>query len=161
MGFFDKLADVATGGLAKQVIDAVQAYFPPDMNPEQKAQLQIQLMQIESQRIEAANKAIAESEQAINDRIAIYEGTASDLKSIPILGPMMLFLRGAQRPIIGYGTIYLDWQVFSGLWPLTERTIISAFWVINLLVLGFLFGERAVQNLAPLITDFMKAKTGS
>jgi hypothetical protein len=33
--------------------------------------------------------------------------------------------------------------------------------VINLLVLGFLFGERAIQNVAPLISDLMSRKRGA
>jgi len=35
-----------------------------------------------------------------------------------------------------------------------------AFVLINLLVLGFLFGERAVKNLLPLVTSFLSARQG-
>jgi hypothetical protein len=43
---------------------------------------------------------------------------------------------------------------FMGRWQLSEAQE-SALWVINFLVLGFLFGERAVQNVAPLIAEIM------
>src|ERR1700745_2800068 len=97
MGMFDAVLNAATGNLAKEVLDAVKTYLPPDISPEQKAQMELALGQLELQRTQAASAAAENSEKLVNDRIAEYEGTASDLKSIPILGPFMLFLRGSQR----------------------------------------------------------------
>ena len=38
----------------------------------------------------------------------------------------------------------------------------SVFWVINFLVLGFLFGERAMRNILPLLQQRMGgAATGT
>jgi hypothetical protein len=139
-------------------MDVVKTYFPPEMSPEKRAEMQLALGRLELERERATNDAIRDSEQAINERIRAYEGTASDLSSLPLLGPLMLFLRGAQRPIIGYATIWLDYQVFSGAWELAPGQQESAFWVINLLVLGFLFGERAVKNVAPLLTNLMQVR---
>jgi len=158
MNFFAKIASIATGGLAQQVIGVVEKYFPPDLSPEKKAEIQIALERVQMEREKNANDASREAEQSLNQRIREHEGTASDLKTIPYLGPLMIFLRGAQRPIIGYGTIYLDFQVFSGSWSLVPGTQESAFWIVNLLVLGFLFGERAVKNVAPLLTQMMNGR---
>jgi hypothetical protein len=56
----------------------------------------------------------------------------------------------------------MDFMVFSGQWPLTGSTtqnaansldLQSAFWVINFLVLGFLFGERAMRNVMPFFQN--------
>lgn len=55
----------------------------------------------------------------------------------------------------------MDFMVFSGAWKIDEfvkivgnntigTNIESAFWMINFLVLGFLFGERAMKNVLPL-----------
>jgi hypothetical protein len=159
MSLLDSLADVATGGLGRTILDGIKAYFPPDMTPEQKAQLALAAQNIELQKSIEFNKAQQEAEKNINDRIAMYEGSASDLKSIPYIGAVMLLLRGAQRPVWGFATLYLDYGVFSGLWSLSDPTISNAFWVINFLVLGFLFGERAVTNIMPFITEMIKAKT--
>ena len=161
MGMFDAVLNAATGNLAKEVLDAVKTYLPPDISPEQKAQMELALGQLELQRTQAASAAAENSEKLVNDRIAEYEGTASDLKSIPILGPFMLFLRGSQRVLIGYATVWLDYNVFAGIWNLADPQIRSTFWIANILVLGFLFGERAMQNVMPYVTDFMKAKTGA
>lgn len=161
MNILTNIVNAATGGLAQQVIDVVKTYFPPDMSPEQKASMQLEIERIQLQREKQSNDAMAAAEASLNERIREYEGTASDLKSIPYIGALMIFLRGAQRPIIGYGTIYLDFMVFSGAWavePNSQQD--AAFWVINLLVLGFLFGERAVKNVAPMITQMMSAKRG-
>jgi hypothetical protein len=68
-------------------------------------------------------------------------------------------LRGAQRPIIGYGTMYVDYMVFSGMWKLPDGPVTNAWFLSNALVLAFLFGERAIRNVAPLITDLLAAKS--
>lgn len=156
---FTSIANVATGGLAKEIISKVSEYFPPDMTPEQKATVELELNKLEFEREKATNNAIEAAEDSINKRIEIYEGTAKDLLAIPILGAIILFLRGSQRTIWGFATIYFDYK-----W-LVENLILSeqqqtALIIINLLVLGFLFGERAVKNLAPLITDLLVAKKG-
>jgi len=158
MGMFDGVIETLTGGLGGKLVDIVAAHFPPDMSPEQKAAIQLeidkQIFASKQQAIEAQNRA----EELINGRIAMYEGTASDLKAIPIIGPILLTLRGAQRIVWGFGTLWLDFNVFSGAWIIKDPTIQSAFWVVNLLVGGFLFGERAITNVMPYVTDMIKAK---
>lgn len=161
-GFFDGILNAVTGGgsgLAGEIIGAVKDYFPPDMAPEKKAQMELDLQRLAFEREKAVDAAIAESEKAVNDRIAQYEGTASDLKAVPIIGPLMLFARGAQRPVWGFACLYMDYEVFSAKWALAPGSqSAAAFYIINVLVLGFLFGERAVKNVAPFITDMLAAK---
>ena len=80
------------------------------------------------------------------------EGTAKDLLGVPVLGHVMLFLRGRQRSLFGVFTLVMDWLVFSGVWVLDDGTRIEVtFFAINVLVLGFLFGERAVKNVMPVL----------
>lgn len=157
MGILGKLIGAATGGLGKEIVSTVEKYFPPDLSPEQKALIQLEAERIENERQRQVNEAIAESEKAINERIAMYEGTAKELKTIPVLGAVMIFLRGCQRIVWGYGTLWLDYRWFSGDMGTTEQQE-SALWLINLLVLGFLFGERAVKNGAPFVVDILKAR---
>jgi hypothetical protein len=77
------------------------------------------------------------------------------------------WLREAQRTIWGYALLILDFFVFSGHWDLVARArqlgtgadagaativggdLLAAFWIVNFLVLGFLFGESAISNLLP------------
>ena len=158
MSLLTDVGDALTGGLGKTILDGIKSYFPPDMSPEQKASLELATQNIELQKTIETNKAIASAEQSLNERIAMYEGTASDLKSIPILGPLMLFIRGAQRPVWGFAVLWMDYGVFSGAWKIADPTITNAFWIINFLVLGFLFGERAVTNIMPFFIQMMKAK---
>lgn len=158
MSFLSKLGDVFSGGLASTVIDAVEKYFPPDMTPQQKMDLQKEMSQLELEKSKEVNKAIAEAESAINDRIAQYEGTAKDLAQMPVIGRIVLFARGCQRPLWGFATMYCDFMWFSGEWPTMTDQQQSALWVINLLVLGFLFGERAVKNVTPLIGQYFGKK---
>lgn len=57
-----------------------------------------------------------------------------------------------QRPIWGFALLYIDLKVFSGAWSMTpDSQTESAFWLLNLLILGFLFGERAVRNVMPMV----------
>lgn len=81
-----------------------------------------------------------------------FKGTAKDL-DFPFFGPLFLFIRGAQRSIWGFCTLWTDLQVFSGTWNIPD--IPPLFWTFllnNVLVLSFLFGERALMNLEPMIT---------
>ena len=105
-----------------------------------------------------ANEFLRQSAAQLDKRIAEQEGTATDLKAIPVLGHIVLFARGAQRPIWGFATLWMDAQWFFGNFSFTDRQE-TALIVINTLVLGFLFGERAVQNLTPMIVQvFGKGK---
>ena len=158
MAMLDGLVNVLTGGLADKIVDTVKDYFPPDMTPEQKANLTLAAKNLELQQQIETNKAVADAEKAVTDRIAQLEGTAADLKSLPVIGPLMLFLRGAQRPTWGFAVLYMDYNVFSSSWTLANSIQNNAFWIINFLVLTFLFGERAVMNVMPFITEMFKAK---
>jgi hypothetical protein len=153
-----KIADVLSGGLFVEVKDLVKTYFPPDMTAEQKAALEIELAKLEMTKTALLNTALAESENAITNRIAQLEGTAQDLRAIPIVGPIVIFFRGMQRLVWGYGTFYANFLWFSGSWKLGDQQE-SALWIINILVLGFLFGERAIQNVAPLLSELMNKRT--
>ena len=111
--------------------------------------------------IQLANAQDTETNQRIRD----LEGTASDLKSVPFIGPLVLLMRGIQRPVWGFAVMYFDYLAMTGDvgfdgngpnggWSPEGMALV----VMNFLVLGFLFGERAMQNIMPLVTDFMKAR---
>ncbi|WP_444901696.1 hypothetical protein ACJJIG_21200 [Microbulbifer sp. SSSA007] len=157
MKLLKKLVDVATGGIGKLAFDVAQKYFPPSMSEAERSKARMDFESMELQRAREADAAALEAEKAHTERVRILEGSANDLKSIPLLGPVVLFLRGCQRPFWGFATIYLDWLWFSE-WDLTEKQE-TALIVINFLVLGFLFGERAVRNVMPMITEAFRART--
>ncbi|MND20840.1 hypothetical protein D3C76_48220 [compost metagenome] len=154
MSILGKIGDLVGSSLFKEAKEVIMAYWPPEVPPEKKLELQARLNEIELTKARQIDQAIAEAEQRITERIAMTEGSAQDLRAVPVVGPLVLFLRGLQRPIWGYATLWADAAWFMGLWKLNDQQE-SALWVINFLVLGFLFGERAVQNVAPLIAEIM------
>jgi hypothetical protein len=160
MSLLAKLGEFVGGGLFKEVKSLVQDYFPPDMSPQQRAELEVKLQEIAASKEIQANRLMLEAEQALTQRITQLEGSAQDLRAVPFVGPLVIFLRGLQRPLWGYAVLYIDFMWFSGKWVMQGQQE-SAMWIINLLVLGFLFGERAVQNLAPLISELMNKKRGA
>ena len=153
---FGKITNLLGGSVFKEVKELAMAYFPPDMSPEKKLEFELKSTELANQRLRDIDAAIASAEKDLNDRIALTEGTASDLKAMPVLGPIMLFLRGSQRPTWGFATMYIDYMVFSKEWVITDPAISSAFWMINVLVLGFLFGERAMKNVMPSLAPFLQ-----
>lgn len=157
MSFLAKLTEIVGGSLFKEAKEVVMAYWPPEVSPEKRLELQAKLNDIELEKSRQLDQAIADAETRLTERIALTEGSAQDLRALPVIGPMVLFLRGLQRPAWGYATLYGDAMWFMGRWNLNAQQE-SALWVINFLVLGFLFGERAVQNVAPLIAELMKNK---
>lgn len=154
MGILDKIGDFLSGGVFTEITTLAKEYFPPDMSDQQKAEFEIRASEISHKREMEANKLMLDAENAITERVVTLEGSAQDLRAIPFVGPLMIFLRGLQRPIWGYMTLYMDVMWFSGKWELGEQQE-ACMWVVNFLILGFLFGERAVQNLAPLISDIV------
>lgn len=157
MSFLAKLTEIVGGSLFKEAKEVVMAYWPPEVSPEKRLELQAKLNDIELEKSRQLDQAIADAETRLTERIALTEGSAQDLRALPVIGPLVLFLRGLQRPAWGYATLYGDAMWFMGRWNLNAQQE-SALWVINFLVLGFLFGERAVQNVAPLIAELMKNK---
>lgn len=152
----DKIASMFSGGLADTVMNGIKAYFPPDMSEEQKAAINLEIQKIEMQKQMQLNAAIADAEKSINERISQHEGTAKDLMSLPVVGRIIIFARGCQRPAWGFATMFGDYYWMSGKWGVLTETQESALFAINMLVLGFLFGERAVKNVAPFIQQMRK-----
>jgi hypothetical protein len=146
MNILSKLTDIVGGSLFKEIKEGVMAYFPPETTPEQKLAIEKFMVdkEIQTQRL------ITDAAAQLDKRIAEQEGTASDLKGIPILGPIILFLRGMQRPVWGFGTMIMDYKWFFEVRDFTEQQQ-TAMIIINVLVLGFLFGERSIKNLEPLL----------
>ena len=157
MSVLSKVSDFLGGGLFKEIREGVQAYFPPDLTPLQKAEIERGMAEILASKEVEANKVLNDAAQQLDRRIAEPEGTASDLKSIPLLGPIVLFLRGLQRPVWGFAVLVMDWKWFFGVGTFTEQQQ-TALIVINMLVLGFLFGERTIKNLEPLIVKVFGGK---
>lgn len=159
MSIFDRLTQIVGGSLFKEAKEIVMAYWPPELSPEKKIEMQAKLDELELNKSRQLYEAMADAERRVTERITLTEGSAQDLRAVPVVGPLVLFLRGLQRPVWGYATLYGDAMWFMGRWQLSEQQE-SALWVINFLVLGFLFGERAVQNVAPLIADVMSRRKG-
>jgi hypothetical protein len=154
------IAQVVTGAATPDAAIATIQGDPATALAFKKAVLdqQVTLEQLAMQKAKNDDDADIADEVAVTDRAARLEGTAGDLKAIPYLGPILLVLRGAQRPIIGYGVMYVDYMTFSGIWKLPDGPILNAWFATNILVLAFLFGERAIRNVAPLLTDLLAAK---
>jgi hypothetical protein len=74
-----------------------------------------------------------------------YEGAAEEYKNIPIVGPLLLILRGAIRPVFTLAVAYWNWVFFTTVtgWETEKIQILGT---INAIVLIFWFGERAVTN---------------
>lgn len=151
MSLFSKIVDFISGGIGEKIVDTVKDYFPPKMSEEEKRNLEAAIRQATREHELKLLEITQQQQEEFNSRIIEMEGTAKDLNQSGWLGRIVIFLRGAQRPLWGYLVLYMDIMVFSGYWKIQDEQLQSAFWVINLLVLGFLFGERAVRNVMPLL----------
>ena len=148
-----KLIDFISGGMGSEIVKGVASFvkgqFPDKLSEADQLQIQMKVTEIANAQINKAAELASAETAEFNGRIKSMEGTASDLKAIPVLGPVMLFLRGAQRPVWSMATMYFDWVWFNGS-SFTEQQS-TALIVINSMVLGFLFGERTLKNLEPLL----------
>lgn len=154
---FDKILGLFTSKVIPQVGDLLYKFIP---TKEKRDEAQRELVSLMHNNEMELQRFSLEAEHEFNQRTKDMEGTAQDLKQAGWMGSIILFLRGAQRPIWGYAVIYMDYMVFSGNWVMPEENpqLQSAFWIINFLVLGFLFGERAVKNVGPLVVQMFQKK---
>jgi len=160
MGFFDALSNFFTGGaggVVQSIADTIKDYFPPSMSEEEKTKLTAEIRQQETARRQALLTLAMQADREVTERAAKLEGTAGDLKALPVVGRLILFLRGCQRPAWGFAAMAMDWLWFTS-WRLTDRQE-TALIVINVLVLGFLFGERTVKNLQPLLVEIFGGRS--
>jgi len=163
MSVFSKILDFVSGG-GEKIVETIQGQLPPRLSEGDRKKIE-EAIRAAARKHEVELLTLAQAEeQEFNKRIKEMEGTATDLKQAGIFGRIILFLRGAQRPIWGYFVLFLDFMVFSGKWDLAGKSVggldlVNVFWVINLLVLGFLFGERAMRNVLPIVqSKFGKPK---
>lgn len=157
MSLWNKIVDMAGGSIVDTIVNTAKDYFPPSMSDQEKSELQLKLSEVAHKQELSLLQATNHMEAEFNGRIKSMEGTANELKSIKIIGPLIILLRGLQRPVWGFATLYMDFKVFSGEWILIEGSKQDlAFFAINLLVLGFLFGERALKNVGPIIERMIK-----
>ena len=157
MKILKAIGNFLSGDFVKNSLDFVNTRWPPDMSEQQKAEMEIVIKDmLHKQQMELAEKA-AEDERLFNERTIALEGTAKDLAAIPFLGAPIIFLRGAFRPLFAYMVAYLDYEYFiAGMsWSDRQETLLLS---INLLVLVFFFGERAMKNVMPLIAKVFVAK---
>ena len=159
MGILKGLMGFLNGSFVKTSMEFINTRWPPDMSEQDKAQMEIIIKDLlHKQAMDIANVA-QEDEAMFNKRTIDLEGTAADLKSIPYIGGLIIFLRGAFRPLFSYLTAYIDWIYFTtdtSKWSEQQQTLLIA---INLLVLVFFFGERALKNVMPLITGALLARS--
>lgn len=153
------ISKLFSGGVSDLVDSAGKALDVLFTSDEQRMKAQAILDQIKSDAKYKGDLLDLQFNQQLDKRIADQEGTAKDLLALPFIGRLMIFLRGAQRPIWGFGVLFMDFQVFSGVWILVENSKTElSFFIVNFLVLGFLFGERAVKNILPLVNQFLATK---
>lgn len=167
MGFLSAITGFFSGekGLVGTIADTVKDYFPPSMTDKEKAEITARIREAEFEREKALMKLAVDADKEVTRRAAQLEGTAKDLTSLPVVGRFIIFARGCLRPFFGYFTLFVNWQIFSNAWKV-KMTIPSGEFtaegiliiVLNILVLGFLFGERTVKNLMPLFTKFMETR---
>lgn len=128
MSLIDKVASLFGGGLVDSVLKTVEKYLPPDMSASEKAAMELELQRMVFEKQKQADAMMADAERRVTYRISLLEGTATDLRAVPVVGPVMLFMRGIQRPVWGFAVLYADMMWFSGKWgadvkPTGKRTV--------------------------------------
>jgi len=127
-------------GLARDVIGFLGSrFFPEKMSETQRAEMEQAAVQFVA---EQAHK----EDSSFRDFVVAYEGSARDYKSIPIVGPIVLLLRGLIRPVFTVLVGYLDYLYFTGSATLFTADQGALIKVVNIIILTFWFGERAITN---------------
>lgn len=158
MNFLTKIADFLGGGTVGAIADTVKTYFPPSMSDKEQAELSLRITEAENSKNLKTMALVNEGQAEFNKRITDLEGTAADLKTIPIVGHTVIFLRGSLRPFWGWFCAYADYMVFSKSWTLDSPEYRQMLFALNILVFVFIFGERAVKAVMPFLKGFLGKK---
>jgi hypothetical protein len=169
---FDEIRKAIFGdkGIFGSVTDFVNKRWPPDISPEQRIQIEQTLREFEAgekakdQEFKLKAEALTnEAEEEFNKRVRDLEGTTADLKTIPIFGTLIIFIRGALRPTWCVATMYIDFMLLAGKWQVTKLYTDNGITpegfmviIINALVLGFIFGERTLRNIVPALMPIIE-----
>lgn len=157
MGLLDKAFDFLTGGIGSKLADKLIGLLPDNMTEAEKKDFALKSQAIAHAQDLELQKLALENEKEFNQRIKDLEGTANDLKTIPVIGAFVIFLRGAFRPLFAYFTAICIYLSFSQTWILSEKQE-NMLWVMIILALGFYFGERSLKNVMPIINNFLEKK---
>ena len=140
-------------------VDEIKKNIPSSVDPKDSEIIVANIKAALTCRVSQVMGTVENAEDEVNNQIESISNTTNDLKQLPRLGKIGLFFRGIQRPVWGFAVLYIDLMVFSGSgsWKIGQDSPISAtFLALNILVLGFLFGERAIKNILPLLAKYMK-----
>lgn len=165
MKIFNEIRKAIFGakGIFGSVTDFIDKRWPPDMSPEEKVKMEMLLKEFDSEQEKnrqdfqvKMGEITNQAEEQFNQRVKDLEGTVSDLKTVPILGTIVIFIRGALRPAWCLAAMYFDFMLLCGKWSVQLHTSDGGITpegfmiiIINLLVLGFIFGERTLKNIIP------------
>ncbi len=122
-------------GFLAPFIDKALSFIP---DPEQKAKARA-----------AMEQQIQSSEQAHRDFVIAYEGAAKDVH------PALQFYRGSVRPTITYFLVAVFAYGFINPEAIDKGTM-SMLFNLNLLSLGFWYGERALKGLGLDLSKALK-----
>lgn len=130
------------GKIADTVDTALDKFLPDKMSETDKETLSAKMKQFVIENGLKENGLFREF-------VLAYEGKAEDLPK------GLLWLRSSIRPLFTVAVGYWDWLYFSSVtpWPVEKVAVLKA---INLIVLIFWFGDRAIQRSG--ILDILKAK---
>ena len=95
---------------------------------------------------------------AFRQFVLAYEGSAADYKNFPLVGPLIMIMRGLVRPLFTYATGYFDFIYFTKVgvgWTPEQAQLLA---IINVIVLVFWFGEKILVNTG-LMDVLLKAFT--
>lgn len=126
--------------LGKGLVNFIGNKFLPDkMSEGERAE-----MELEAQRW-VAEQAHRE-DSSFREFVLGYEGRAKDYENIPFVGPVVLLFRGLIRPVFTVLVGYLDYLFFTEPASAFTGEQAALLKVVNIIVLTFWFGERALTN---------------
>jgi len=120
--------------LVKPALDLVSNVYDRIFPDKEQAQKAKQAFMAESAKLEQAET------KEFHDFIVAYEGDGANVH------PVLQVLRGSVRPVLTYGLVILYGYGFINPTEFTPQNMQSLF-QLNLISLGFWYGERALNNL--------------
>lgn len=153
MSLSERIGNTLSNGVLENLAERVFALLPKNLTIAEREEIELEIAEATCTYYGKLLTLSAKQDAEYNRRLKGMEGTAKDLLQFGLLGRIVWALRNLQRFSWVVFLFFLNMMIFSGGWQIPETeaasaylNLTSAFWMINVLILGFLFGEFGMNQ---------------
>ena len=142
------------------ITDIIFNKLPESVDEAERERIRSAIREAEHNREMGILDIFEERDLHFTKRVQGLEGTSGDLQQAGWPCRIVLFFRGVQRPFWGFVVLFMNYNVYVNGSAVPEG-LERLFTAVTLIIVMFLFGERAIKNVFPLFDRYFGRKSGA